>query len=97
MRPDTLFVRIDKEWSLTDCISCTVMKDRGITKAITSDHHFEQAGFEKLLYGIPFLTMSYQPPSMSYMNAQNDLNAEFLCTLLYALNPDLQMDVPLFI
>ncbi|MBW1796062.1 MAG: type II toxin-antitoxin system VapC family toxin [Deltaproteobacteria bacterium] len=41
--------RMDKEWSLTDCISFTVMKDRGISKAITSDHHFKQAGFEKLL------------------------------------------------
>ncbi len=40
--------RMDKEWSLTDCISFTVMKDKGISKAITSDHHFEQAGFEKL-------------------------------------------------
>ena len=41
--------RMDKEWSLTDCISFTVMKDIGISKSITSDHHFEQAGFEKLL------------------------------------------------
>jgi len=24
------------------------MKDRGISKAITSDHHFEQADFQKL-------------------------------------------------
>ena len=39
---------MDKEWSLTDCISFTAMKDRGISKAITCDHHFEQAGFEKL-------------------------------------------------
>lgn len=41
--------RMDKEWSLTDCISLVVMENRGITEAITSDHHFEQAGFEKLL------------------------------------------------
>ena len=41
--------RMDKEWSLTDCISFAVMKERGISKAITSDHHFEQTGFEKLL------------------------------------------------
>ena len=41
--------RLDKEWSLTDCISFTVMKDRSIDKALTSDHHFEQTGFEKLL------------------------------------------------
>lgn len=41
--------RRDKEWSLTDCISFIVMKDRGIGSAITSDHHFEQVGFKKLL------------------------------------------------
>ena len=41
--------RPDKEWSLTDCISFHVMRDRGITKALAYDHHFEQAGFEALL------------------------------------------------
>jgi predicted nucleic acid-binding protein len=41
--------RMDKEWSLTDCISFIVMKKKGINKAITSDKHFEQAGFEKLM------------------------------------------------
>src|SRR5438067_13384225 len=35
----------DKEWSLTDCISFTVMRDRGITRALTHDHHLEQAAF----------------------------------------------------
>jgi uncharacterized protein len=41
--------RADKEWSLTDCISFVVMQDRGITEALTGDHHFEQAGFVALL------------------------------------------------
>jgi hypothetical protein len=41
--------RRDKEWSLTDCISFLVMWDRGISKALTADHHFSQAGFEPLL------------------------------------------------
>ena len=41
--------RPDKEWSLTDCISFVVMNERGITDALTSDHHFEQAGFQILL------------------------------------------------
>jgi len=41
--------RPDKDWSLTDCISFVVMQDKDITKAFTTDHHFEQAGFEKLL------------------------------------------------
>ncbi len=41
--------RPDKEWSLTDCISFTVMADEGLTDALTGDHHFEQAGFIALL------------------------------------------------
>ncbi len=41
--------RPDKEWSLTDCISFVVMTQRQIPQAFTSDHHFEQAGFTKLL------------------------------------------------
>jgi hypothetical protein len=31
----------DKEWSLTDCISFLVMRDCGITQALTYDHHLE--------------------------------------------------------
>jgi predicted nucleic acid-binding protein len=41
--------RADKEWSLTDCLSFVVMSDRGITEAMTGDHHFVQAGFVALL------------------------------------------------
>lgn len=41
--------RLDKDWSLTDCTSFVVMQDRGITHALTGDHHFEQAGFQALL------------------------------------------------
>ena len=39
----------DKTWSLTDCISFVVMKDRGITEAATSDSDFTQAKFSALL------------------------------------------------
>lgn len=41
--------RPDKQWSLTDCISFVVMEERGLTDALTGDHHFEQAGFRALL------------------------------------------------
>lgn len=41
--------RPDKEWSLTDCISFAVMRERQISRALAHDHHFEQAGFEPLL------------------------------------------------
>ncbi len=41
--------RRDKEWSLTDCLSFVVMRDKGIAPALTGDRHFEQAGFTALL------------------------------------------------
>lgn len=41
--------RPDKDWGLTDCISFVVMREEGITQAFTSDHHFEQAGFIRLM------------------------------------------------
>jgi uncharacterized protein len=41
--------RPDKEWSLTDCVSCVVMQEHGLTEALTSDRHFEQMGFRSLL------------------------------------------------
>ena len=41
--------RRDKSWSLTDCISFSVMTERGITDALTGDQHFVQAGFRALL------------------------------------------------
>jgi len=45
--------RSDKAWSLTDCMSFVVMKKWGIQEALTSDRHFEQAGFQILLRELP--------------------------------------------
>lgn len=41
--------RSDKGWGLTDCTSFVVMNEQQITIAFTSDRHFEQAGFVKLM------------------------------------------------
>lgn len=41
--------RPDKDWLLTDCISFVVMADENLADALTSDRHFEQAGFKALL------------------------------------------------
>jgi predicted nucleic acid-binding protein len=39
----------DKEWGLTDCVSFVLMRDQGITEALSADAHFGQAGFTALL------------------------------------------------
>ena len=36
--------RMDKGYSLVDCISMNTMDEHGITQVLTSDHHFEQEG-----------------------------------------------------
>jgi predicted nucleic acid-binding protein len=41
--------RPDKDWGLIDCASFVVMRERGLTEALTADEHFEQAGFAALL------------------------------------------------
>lgn len=41
--------RLDKGYSLTDCISMTVMRERGISQVLTHDKHFAQEGFDILL------------------------------------------------
>ena len=41
--------RLDKDWGLTDCTSFVTMRQQSISLAFTSDKHFEQAGFDRLL------------------------------------------------
>lgn len=40
--------RLDKEYSLVDCMSMVLMRDRGVTTVLTNDHHFAQEGFTLL-------------------------------------------------
>jgi uncharacterized protein len=41
--------RPDKGYSLTDCVSMTVMRQQGIIEVLTHDRHFTQEGFTTLL------------------------------------------------
>jgi predicted nucleic acid-binding protein len=46
---DLLQTRIDKSYSLCDAVSFLWMEERGLADALTTDHHFTQAGFRRLL------------------------------------------------
>lgn len=41
--------RLDKSYSLCDAVSFVLMRERGMTQSLTTDKHFEQEGFIKLL------------------------------------------------
>jgi len=46
--------RPDKAYSLTDCLSMQVMRQEGLTEALTNDHHFTQEGFHILFPSFPY-------------------------------------------
>ena len=41
--------RLDKSYSMVDCMSMVIMQDRDIRKVLTNDDHFAQEGFTVLL------------------------------------------------
>lgn len=41
--------RADKTYSLCDAVSFVLMRQRGMGEALTTDHHFAQEGFVRLL------------------------------------------------
>ena len=41
--------RPDKDWSIVDCSSILICKERGIRRVFTHDRHFRQAGMQVLL------------------------------------------------
>ena len=41
--------RLDKKYSMQDCVSFVAMDEESITDVLTSDHHFEQEGFVILM------------------------------------------------
>jgi uncharacterized protein len=40
--------RLDKSYSMVDCISMQTMRQERLTEVLTNDHHFEQEGFRAL-------------------------------------------------
>ncbi len=44
-----LIARPDKAYSLCDAVSFVLMRQRSLAEALTTDRHFEQEGFRKLL------------------------------------------------
>lgn len=46
---DLLEARLDKTYSLCDAVSFVLMRERGVLEALTTDKHFEQEGFIRLL------------------------------------------------
>ena len=44
-----LLARRDKTYSLCDAVSFVLMRQRQITEALTTDRHFAQEGFQRLL------------------------------------------------
>jgi predicted nucleic acid-binding protein len=47
---DLLIARPDKKYSLCDAVSFVLMRERNETEALTTDRHFEQEGFVRLLH-----------------------------------------------
>jgi hypothetical protein len=72
--------RPDKNWSVTDCISFIVMKERGLMYALTADHHFEQSWLHDCLqikmrataHPEPTLRRVYVLPLRSRVQANKD-------------------------
>lgn len=46
---ELLTLRQDKTYSLCDAVSFILMRQRGVSEALTTDRHFEQEGFVRLL------------------------------------------------
>ena len=40
---------LDKDYSFTDCMIMTVMKEQGLKRILTKDEHFKIAGFDTML------------------------------------------------
>jgi predicted nucleic acid-binding protein len=44
-----LLAQSDKQYSLAEAVSFVLMRERNDFDALTTDHHFDEAGFRRLL------------------------------------------------
>jgi len=62
---ELLILRQDKTYSLCDAVSFILMRQRSVFEALTTDRHFEQEGFVRLLkpanvaHNPPHVTLEY--------------------------------------
>lgn len=54
-----LLSRQDKTYSLCDAVSFVLMHQRNITEALTTDHHFEQEGFQTTVFPSLIVLVGY--------------------------------------
>ncbi|HZP83745.1 MAG TPA: PIN domain-containing protein [Chthonomonadaceae bacterium] len=59
--------RLDKTYSLCDAVSFVLMRERGIMEALTTDRHFEQEGFQRLLAMTEVLSENLQYYYLQYL------------------------------
>ena len=60
--------RLDKGYSLTDCISMNVMKQLNITEVLSHDKHFTQEGFTISCYSSKLDIWAGKMPTPQYLN-----------------------------
>jgi len=80
--------RPDKEWSLTDCISFHLMRERGIHRALAHDSHFAQAGFQVLMRAQPpqeIQQLHFKPRTSGFATLKDFLREQELAYVNHAL------------
>ncbi len=68
--------RLDKDWSITDCLSIAIMERRRLMEALTTDGHFEQAGLKAMLLLRPPLGADHEPRNELVSEYEPEVMAE---------------------
>jgi predicted nucleic acid-binding protein len=70
-----LLTRQDKTYSLCDAVSFVLMRQRHLTEALTTDRHFEQEGFRRLLRDTPSCAPWVRPREVAAIQATVESHA----------------------